>query len=219
MAKQIFFVSQFLLLGLGQEDYPEIVGKCLDLRLIRKKLGVKNKYKKYKQFFKDLIRVFDNQKRYQQRGTRLYKHADLLQRLTRKLISRFKKDVNMKMHSDEARVDQISFEQREELGKKIIKLTKQSLSKLIEYLREHHSLCIEDDDEIDCSSPKENQAVEKDLSGRLDGQKDRIMIVRINELDKNRFMKVQGFVDELINRYYKIYGHRLGLNPENTLII
>ncbi len=57
-------------------DYLEKVKKPMDLRTVRKRLGVKNKYKKYKNFFKDLQRIWDNAKLYQPKGSRLHKNAE-----------------------------------------------------------------------------------------------------------------------------------------------
>ena len=82
-------------------DYPEVVTKLVYLRTVRKKLGVRSKYKRYKNFFKDLLRIWENAKKYHKRGSRLSKHAEFLERLTMKLIAKFKKEVGMRLHSDE----------------------------------------------------------------------------------------------------------------------
>jgi hypothetical protein len=68
----------------------------MDIRTLRKKLGVKNKYKKYKNFFKDLQRIWDNAKLFHPKGSRLYRNAEIIEKLSRKLVNQFKKKVGMK---------------------------------------------------------------------------------------------------------------------------
>lgn len=72
------------------------------IRTLRKKIGVRSKYKRYKNFFKDLLKLWDNFKRWSQRGTRLFKHAEYLERLTVRLIAKFKREVGMKTSSNES---------------------------------------------------------------------------------------------------------------------
>jgi hypothetical protein len=68
----------------------------MDLRTLRKKLGVRGKHKKYKNFFKDLQRIWDNSKLYHPKGTRMHTHAEALEKISRKLVIQFKKQVCMK---------------------------------------------------------------------------------------------------------------------------
>ena len=77
-------------------DFLEKVKKPMDLRTVRKKLGVKNKHKKYKNFFKDLQRIWDNSKIIHPKGSRLYRNAEIIEKLSRKLVKQFKKKVGMK---------------------------------------------------------------------------------------------------------------------------
>lgn len=85
-----------LILGLGLLDYIQIVKKPMCLRLVRKKLGVMAKHKKYKNFFKDLQRVWDNCKKYNLKTSLIYKHAETLEKFSRRCIYEFKKRVGMK---------------------------------------------------------------------------------------------------------------------------
>ena len=77
-------------------DYLDIIKKPMDLRTCRKNLGVKGKYKRYRNFFKGLLKIWDNSKLYNKPGTRLHKNAEILERFSRKLITSFKKEVKMK---------------------------------------------------------------------------------------------------------------------------
>jgi hypothetical protein len=80
-----------------------VKGKPMDLRLCRKKLGVMGKHKKYKNFFKDLQRIWDNCKKYHPKTSLIHRHAEVLEKFSRKCILKFKKQVGMRSSSSDDR--------------------------------------------------------------------------------------------------------------------
>ena len=88
---------------MGLVDYFTIVKKPMDFRTLRKKLGVRGKHKKYKNFFKDLQRIWDNCKIYQPKGSRMYRHAEIMEKVSRKLVAQFRKQVGMKGATEDKR--------------------------------------------------------------------------------------------------------------------
>ena len=79
---------------LGLLDYPEIIKKAMDLQTCRKHLS-KGKYKRYEDFFKDLLLIWDNCKQYNIQGSDIYKQAEYMERVSKKQIGKFKEEVGM----------------------------------------------------------------------------------------------------------------------------
>ena len=55
----------------------------------------KGKYKKYEDFFKDLLLIWDNCKQYNIQGSDIYKQAEYMEKVSKKQIAKFKEEVGM----------------------------------------------------------------------------------------------------------------------------
>ena len=79
---------------LGLNDYPEIIKKPMDLKTCRSKL-VKQKYKKFEEFFQDIQLIWDNCKTYNIQGSDIYKLAEDMERLSRKASNKAREAIGI----------------------------------------------------------------------------------------------------------------------------
>lgn len=72
---------------LGLNDYPEVIKQPMDLKTCRSKL-VKQKYKRYEDFFKDVQLIWDNCKTYNMQGSDIYKLAEDCEKISKKAVNK-----------------------------------------------------------------------------------------------------------------------------------
>eukprot|EP00347_Sterkiella_histriomuscorum_P019573 403341119 len=202
---------------LGLTDYPEIIKKPMDLSTLRKNLA-KGKYKKYEEFFKDLLLIWDNCKQYNIQGSDIYKQAEHLEKISKKLISKFKEEVGLgsvktssggksgnKKREETKRngesdgegdgngdededIEEVPFERKVHFTEKVRRLTNEGLTRLVKKVKEVCPKALED----------------------VDDQK---LHIKVDEIDKDSFEQLDKLVDENLGKKGGDSGTNRGEEP------
>ncbi|CDW88525.1 bromodomain containing protein [Stylonychia lemnae] len=189
--------------NLGLTDYPEIIKKPMDLSTLRKNL-VKGRYKKYEDFFKDIQLIWDNCKQYNIQGSDIYKQAEHLEKVSKKQVNKCKEDIGISRkkpkikeeskkngdksdnENDDEDVEDVPFEKKVHFTEKVRRLTNEGLTKLVKKVKELCPKALED----------------------VDDQK---LHIKVDEIDKDSFEKLDQLVDENLGKSNK---ENLGKDPE-----
>ncbi|CAG9321072.1 unnamed protein product [Blepharisma stoltei] len=167
--------------ALGLIDYPLIISNPMDLSTVKKKLK-SSKYSNSKEFLKDLSLIWENCKTYNQTGSPIYQHAEMMEVYMKKYIDKHslfvekavkrpREDIfSMPLTNNEA----LSFESKIELAEKIRRAPVELLAEIVKIVESQCKPAIE---ELDT---------------------ERIQI-KMNALDKDSFDKIFNLINGACN--------------------
>ena len=85
---------------LGLLDYPRIIKKPMDLKTVRRNL-TQGKYKKFETFYKDVSIIWTNCKGYNIAGSEIYKIAEHMETISRRIVAKNKEDLDIQIESSQ----------------------------------------------------------------------------------------------------------------------
>jgi len=164
--------------GLGLNDYLDIVKTPMDLGTVKKNLKA-NKYKFVEDCLTDIFMVWDNCKIYNAQGSWIWKLADKLEKLTKKLAKTHCPNITMKKLKEGGRdsgdedEENITYQEKIKLTQKVKGLTQEQLGNIVKIIQE------------EC--PSAWKEVEKDKYQIL-----------VDNLKKETFIKIEEYIDSCL---------------------
>jgi len=161
--------------GLGLHDYREIIKIPMDLGTAKKNLKA-NKYKFVEEVVVDVNLVWENCKTYNAQGSWIWKLADKLEKLTKKLVKTHLPNITMKKYKDgdkdsgDEDDEAISYQEKIKLTQKVKGLSQEQLGNIVKIIQEE--------------SPTAWKEVEKDKYQIL-----------VDNIKKETFGKIEEYID------------------------